>query len=88
MLIIGFLISATVILVSVSATDFVDKKVAASANGFTGTLCYIGTAVAGLGNGYLAEHYGWNSVVLLTILSALSGGVLLCTLWNKQPVEK
>lgn len=88
MLIIGFLISATVILVSVSATDFVDKKIAASANGFTGTLCYIGTAVAGFGNGYLAHNYGWNSVVLLTILSALCGGILLCILWNKKPIEK
>ena len=88
MLLIGFLIAANVMLVSVSATDFVDKKIAASANGFTGTLCYIGTAVAGLGNGYLAEHYGWNSVVLLAILSALFGGILLCTLWNKKPISK
>ncbi|MBR1944428.1 MAG: MFS transporter [Alphaproteobacteria bacterium] len=86
MLIIGFLISATVILVSVSATDFVNKKIAASANGFTGTLCYIGTAVAGIGNGYLAYYYGWNAVVLLTIISAICGGILLCTLWNKKPV--
>lgn len=88
MLLIGFLIAANVMLVSVSATDFVDKKIAASANGFTGTLCYIGTAVAGLGNGYLAENYGWNSVVLLAILSALFGGILLCTLWNKKPISK
>ncbi len=88
MLIIGFLISATVIVVSVSATDFVDKKIAASANGFTGTLCYIGTAIAGLGNGYLAEHYGWNSVVLLTIISALLGSILLCILWDKKPISK
>ena len=88
MLLIGFLIAATVMLVSVSATDFVDKKVAASANGFTGTLCYVGTAVAGLGNGYLAEHYGWNAVVLLTVLSATCGGILFCTLWNKQPISK
>ena len=87
MLTIGFLISALVILVSVSATDFVSKEIAASANGFTGSLCYVGTAVAGLGNGYLAEHYGWNSVLLLTILSALFGGILLCTLWNKKPID-
>lgn len=87
MLLIGFLIAATVMLVSVSATDFVEKKVAASANGFTGTLCYVGTAVAGLGNGYLAEHYGWNAVVLLTILSAMCGCILFCILWNKKPIN-
>ena len=88
MLIIGFLISATVILVSVSSTDFIDKKVAASANGFTGTLCYVGTALAGLGNGFLAEHYGWNSVVLVTVISALLGGTLMCILWKEKPISK
>ena len=82
---IGSLMTAPIILISMAATDFTSTKAAASAAGFTGALGYVGTAISGVGNGYLADHYGWDSVVLCTIISAICGAILLGVLWNKQP---
>ena len=86
-LVIGALMTCPIILISMAATDFTSKKAAASATGFTGTLGYVGTAVSGVGCGWLAEHYGWNAVVVSTMISALLGAVLFVMLWNKKPNE-
>ena len=85
---IGSMSTAPVMLIGIAATDFTSKKAAGSATGFTGTLGYFGTVVAGAGNGYLADNFGWDAVVVCTIISALCGTILLASLWNKQPVAK
>ena len=84
MLGIGFLISGPQILIGVAAADFASKRAAATASGFTGTLGYTGTAFAGFGTGWLADHFGWNAVFITTIISALFAAICLSLTWNKR----
>jgi sugar phosphate permease len=80
----GFILSGPQVLIGIAATDFVSKKAAGTANGFTGTLGYIGTAVAGVGTGALVDHYGWNSVFLAIIIASFISAILLSLTWNKK----
>jgi sugar phosphate permease len=80
----GFLITGPQILVGVAASDFASKKAAATASGFTGTLGYSGSALAGLGIGYVADNYGWGSVFLCTICSGLLSSFLFSLTWHAK----
>lgn len=84
MLGIGFLISGPQILIGVAAADFASKKAAATASGFTGTLGYAGTAIAGFGAGWLADNCGWNYVFIATMISAGCASIFLTLTWNKR----
>ncbi len=81
---IGFLLTAPIILVNTAAADFSSKESVASATGLTGTFGYIGTAIAGIGNGYLVEYYGWNSVLIFATVSAIFSTLLFTLLWKKN----
>lgn len=85
MILIGFLVTGPQILVGVAASDFTSKKAAGTASGFTGTLGYAGTALAGWGIGYVADHLGWNSVFICAIISALCSSFLFSLTWNIKP---
>jgi sugar phosphate permease len=84
MVTIGFLVTGPQILVGVAASDFASKKAAATASGFTGTLGYAGTALSGLGIGYVADNYGWNSVFIGTIIAGVFSAVLFMFTWNAK----
>ena len=84
MLGIGFLISGPQILIGVAAADFASKRAAATASGFTGTLGYAGTAIAGFGTGWLADNCGWNHVFIATMISAGCAAICLALTWNKR----
>lgn len=80
---IGFLIYGPIMIIGLHALDLVPKKAAGTAAGFTGFFGYVfGSAVAGTGVGWIADHWGWDGVFitmvgccLLTILfSALTLG--------------
>jgi sugar phosphate permease len=81
---VGFVTSGPQLLIGIAATDFTSKKVAATANGFTGTLGYAGMAFSGVGTGLLVDHYGWNSVFFAIIFTALASAALLSLTWNKK----
>ena len=81
---IGSLLTAPIVLINTAAAEFSSKESVASATGFTGTFGYIGTAISGVGNGYIVEHYGWNSVLLFASVSALCSTILFALLWNKK----
>jgi OPA family glycerol-3-phosphate transporter-like MFS transporter len=70
-------------LIGVAAADFASKKAASTANGFTGTLGYMGTAISGFGGGFLADNYGWNAVFIAIIASTAVAALLLSMTWNK-----
>jgi OPA family glycerol-3-phosphate transporter-like MFS transporter len=73
---IGFLVYGPIMIIGLHALDLVPKKAAGTAAGFTGFFGYVfGSAVAGTGVGWIADHYGWGGVFttmvaccLLTIL--------------------
>lgn len=80
---IGFLIYGPIMIIGLHALDLVPKKAAGTAAGFTGFFGYVfGSAIAGTGVGWIADHWGWDGVFitmvgccLLTILfSALTLG--------------
>jgi MFS transporter, OPA family, glycerol-3-phosphate transporter len=81
--IIGFFVYGPVMLIGLHAMDLVPKKAAGTAAGFTGFFGYVfGSAFAGTGAGWIADHWGWGAAftamgvcALLTIIfSALTLG--------------
>jgi OPA family glycerol-3-phosphate transporter-like MFS transporter len=71
---IGTFIYGPVMLVGLQAIDMVPKPAAGSAAGYTGLFGYIfGTIPATLGIGAVADHFGWNSVFVLLLISCVFG---------------
>ncbi len=80
---IGFFVYGPVMIIGLHALDLVPKKAAGTAAGFTGFFGYVfGSAVAGTGVGWIADHWGWSGVfatmvaccVLAILFSALTLG--------------
>ena len=62
---IGFLVYGPIMIIGLHALDLVPKKAAGTAAGFTGFFGYVfGSAVAGTGVGWIADHGGWRGVFL------------------------
>ena len=60
---IGFLIYGPIMMVGLHALDLVPKQAAGTAAGFTGFFGYVfGSAIAGTGVGWIADHWGWTGV--------------------------
>ena len=65
---IGFLIYGPIMIIGLHALDLVPKKAAGTAAGFTGFFGYVfGSALAGTGVGWIADHWGWNGVFITMI---------------------
>jgi OPA family glycerol-3-phosphate transporter-like MFS transporter len=80
---IGFFVYGPIMLIGLHALDLVPKKAAGTAAGFTGFFGYVfGSAIAGTGVGWIADHWGWSGVfgtmivccVLTMAFSALTLG--------------
>ena len=60
---IGFLIYGPIMMIGLHSLDLVPKKAAGTAAGLTGLFGYVfGSAIAGTGVGWIADHWGWSSV--------------------------
>lgn len=60
---IGFFIYGPIMIIGLHALDLVSKKAAGTAAGFTGFFGYVfGSAIAGTGVGWIADHWGWSGV--------------------------
>lgn len=69
---IGFFIYGPIMLIGLQALDMVPKNAAGTAAGFTGFFGYVfGTAISGTGVGWLADHWGWNGVIIAMLLCAV-----------------
>ena len=65
---IGFLIYGPIMIVGLHALDLVPKQAAGTAAGFTGFFGYVfGSAIAGTGVGWIADHWGWNGVFMTMV---------------------
>jgi len=80
---IGFLIYGPIMMIGLHSLDLVPKKAAGTAAGFTGFFGYVfGSAIAGTGVGWIADHWGWGAVfatmvaccVLTMLFAALTLG--------------
>jgi OPA family glycerol-3-phosphate transporter-like MFS transporter len=66
---IGFFIYGPIMLVGLHALDLVPKKAAGTAAGFTGFFGYaFGSAIAGTGVGWIADHWGWHGVFITMVV--------------------
>jgi MFS transporter, OPA family, glycerol-3-phosphate transporter len=79
---IGFFIYGPIMLIGLQALDMVPKKAAGTAAGFTGFFGYVfGSAIAGTGVGWIADHWGWGGVIVtMCICSVLAMGFSALTL--------
>ena len=85
---LGACMTGPMVLIGVMATEVSSKKASGSAAGFTGMLGYLGTALAGVGAGSIATTYGWNSVMTVTVVTALCASLLFGVLWFLQSTNK
>jgi MFS transporter, OPA family, glycerol-3-phosphate transporter len=66
---IGFLIYGPIMIIGLHALDLVPKKAAGTAAGFTGFFGYVfGSAVAGTGVGWIADHWDWRGVFITMVV--------------------
>ena len=80
---IGFLIYGPVALIGLLALDFVPKKAAGTAAGFTGLFGYfLGTVGAEAVLGSIAEHRGWDSVFITLLVVCVLSIIMLAFSWN------
>ena len=69
---IGFLIYGPIMIIGLHALDLVPKKAAGTAAGFTGFFGYVfGSAIAGSGVGWIADHWGWPGVFMTMVACCL-----------------
>jgi OPA family glycerol-3-phosphate transporter-like MFS transporter len=82
---IGFLVYGPIMMIGLHSLDLVPKKAAGTAAGFTGFFGYVfGSAVAGTGVGWIADHWGWNGVfTTMVACCVLTIGFAALTLRHK-----
>ncbi len=87
---IGFLIYGPIMIIGLHALDLVPKKAAGTAAGFTGFFGYVfGSAIAGTGVGWIADHYGWNGVfVTMVVCCVLTMAFTALTLGHRTHSEE
>ncbi len=81
---LGAFIVGPHLLIGLAAAEWVDKRAAATSNGFIGTLGYFGAAVAGWPVGWAIDHWSWNGFFISQIFCSLIILVLLMPLWKMK----
>jgi OPA family sugar phosphate sensor protein UhpC-like MFS transporter len=71
MSILGFLIFGPQMIISLSVTEYVDKKAACTANGFAGLFGCFGSAAAAYPIGCIVDHWGWTGYFMCMLSCAL-----------------
>ena len=80
---IGFFLYGPQALLGIASTQQATAKAAASAGGILGILGYLSTILSGVGFGYMADKWGWTSVYLTMVVSAVLGCVTVALMWRK-----
>lgn len=79
---VGFAVYGPQFLVGVLVVDLASPKAAATAIGLTGVFGYAGSALSGVGIGYLVDRSGWRGGFICFVAAALLGGLLALPLWH------
>ncbi len=79
---LGFAVYGPQFLVGVFATDLASPKASATAIGLTGLFGYAGSALSGVGTGYVVDRFGWAGGFVFFGVSALCGALCILPLWN------
>lgn len=82
----SFFIYGPQALFGVAASQQASKKACATANGILGIFGYAATTIAGIGFGFLADRYGWDSVFLVAVIFGAAGVFVTALIW-KAPAD-
>jgi sugar phosphate permease len=86
LVLIGFSIfGPQVLLVGTAPADLARRGTAAAAAGFVNCMGYIGASAGDVVTGFLAEHHGWQMVVLCWAGWAFAAALAAACLWNVKP---
>ncbi len=86
---IGFLIYGPIMIIGLHALDLVPKKAAGTAAGFTGFFGYVfGSAIAGTGVGWIADHWSWHGVFLTMVICCILTMVFSALTLGHQAVSE
>jgi OPA family sugar phosphate sensor protein UhpC-like MFS transporter len=81
---IGAFVFGPQMIVGLAAAEFVDKRAAATSNGFAGTLGYFGAAFAGAPIGIMIDSWGWDGFFAALLVSSAVIIALLLPLWRSE----
>lgn len=81
---IGAFVFGPQMIVGLAAAEFVDKRAAATSNGFAGTLGYFGAAMAGYPIGKMIEIWGWHGFFTAMLVSSAVIFMMLLPLWSSS----
>lgn len=84
LILVGFLSNGPQVLNGAATADFASKRAVGVGTGITGTFGYVGSAIAGVGLGYVVENYGWEGGFMLFIVAALLGAFFFALTWNNR----
>lgn len=73
-------------LLGVAASQQATKRASATANGVLGIAGYAATTISGVGFGFMADNWGWNSVFVVAIAFGVLGCLVIATIW-KAPAD-
>ncbi len=88
MVLVGFFVYGPQVLVGVASADFSSKKAIGTANGFVGSMAYIGAAISGGVIGKLVDNHGWNAAFMFFIGSAILGCFCFLLTWVQSERNK
>lgn len=85
---IGAFVFGPQMIVGLAAAEFVDKRAAATSNGFAGFLGYFGAAVAGYPIGKMIEVWGWHGFFTAMLICSAIIFIMLLPLWSSNGGNK
>ena len=81
--VIGFLVYGPQVLVGIAGAELSSKKAAAAGAGLTGFFGYLGAAFSGVGVGYMADNWGWQTTFLSFVGFAIVGAICFLFVWGQ-----
>ncbi|MCR5519307.1 MAG: MFS transporter, partial [Bacteroidales bacterium] len=78
----GFCIYGPQALIGIGAANQATKEASATANGLTGILGYIGSALSAIGVGLIADNLGWRAVFITFLCVGMVGVVIFLLMWK------
>lgn len=87
LILVGFFVYGPQVLIGVASADFASKKAIGTANGFVGTMGYVGSAFSGLCVGWLIDTYGWSGAFIFFISAALLGAWFFYLTWKNNKIS-
>ncbi|MBS0288428.1 MAG: MFS transporter [Proteobacteria bacterium] len=81
---IGAFVFGPQMIVGLAAAEFVDKRAAATSNGFAGTLGYFGAAFAGYPVGKMIDSFGWVGFFIVLLICSVIILLMLLPLWSSH----